>query len=253
MSAHVTITFEPEITASSKGRVQWRVTQANGSGNPIGTSGKREDVLKVFHNSVKARIKEGYTVDAKVFTATGSLEEHATYTPDGKAKKHAVPAVTGESGFGRRCAVLTGTAETRREFRAQTTPARPAPAPKAPRTPKGTAAAVAAPPPPPPPSKAALVAIERAQSGGGGPASPPPAPPSAAPPAPPARTRGKAAPTAGGPERARRRRPTASFKAPTAADVPARTGAPPGGPEAQLGMFMKAYMERKQESAPAGS
>ena len=134
MSKKVTVTLGPVISAANSGRgVTWETSQQNGSGHPVSATGARKDMLKVFKGTVTDRVSEGFTVEAKVLTAAGQLEEHATYRPDGTATWHHVPPPAGEGAFGRRCRDLGETPLARKQRREATAPPKPAPAPKAPR------------------------------------------------------------------------------------------------------------------------
>lgn len=137
MSTKITLTLGPVISAASATRgVSWEVVQQNGSGQPAQASGKRADMVKIFKKTIAARTGEGYTVEAKVLTASGQLEEHGTYRPDGTATWHHVPPPAGEGQFGRRCRDLAETPAARKARREATAPPKPAPAPKPARAPK---------------------------------------------------------------------------------------------------------------------
>lgn len=153
MSSKITLTLGPVISAASATRgVSWEVVQQNGSGQPSQASGKRADMVKVFKKTITARTGEGYTVEAKVLTASGQLEEHGTYRPDGTATWHHVPPPAGEGQFGRRCRDLAETPAARKARREATAPPKPAPKPaKAPRPAKAEKKVVVVAKPPKPP------------------------------------------------------------------------------------------------------
>lgn len=142
MSKKITLSLEPVLQATGRARVKWQVSQANGAGDPIAKQGRRTDMVKVFKATVRARLDEGYQVDAKVYTAAGQLEEHATYKPDGAAHFHYVAPPEGEGGFGRACRTLAGTSTTRKARRTATAAPKRPKAPRKPRkaAPKKTAA-----------------------------------------------------------------------------------------------------------------
>ena len=109
----VILSIQP-ATNPDTNRPTWALHQDAGSSARSSSYGTFPQVKRDLRDTLGARLSEGHTVEAKVYTAQGVLEEHAVYS-DNTVERY-VKAPIG-SDLGRRCRILPDTDKTKQAFK----------------------------------------------------------------------------------------------------------------------------------------